>query len=320
VTTVEQPPGDLLVGDVDAPAFASWGSRVVAALLDSAILTATAFLSGSLADVTWWIQLGTSDETHVLGSVAAVAGVLLLLQALTGATPGKRVVGIRVVRELSGRPPGVLLTLVREVVHVVDAICFLGYLRPLWHARGRTIADSAAATDVVRGRPGPRPAGVDTWTAGAVLVCAVGVGFAVGGTSTNGGYSSTCTTTAVGDVEVEAVDLDWGSVTSSTRLGVTRTSGTSEDLVATWVFASGAVPPDGTELSVTIESGDGDESVTRTGTVVDARLVLDGTTYPGTWTMRFPPADVAATGLDRSWHADVTTPERTVEVCSGEHY
>jgi Mce-associated membrane protein len=209
---------------------------------------------------------------------------------------------------------------VREVVHVVDAICYLGYLRPLWHARGRTVADSAAATDVVTGRPGPRIGWVDPWTVAAAVLCALAVGFTLGGSSTNGGYSSTCDTTAVGGAQVEQVDLDWGSITSSTRLGVTRTSGTSKDLVATWVFAGDTAPPDGTRLSITVTADDGDAPVTRTGTVVGGDLVVDGPSAPGAWTMRLPADEVARTGPDRRWHADVTTPGGTVEVCSGEHY
>jgi len=321
VTTLEQSLGDVLVGDVDTAELASWGSRVVAALLDSAILTGTAFLvDGRLQGVSWWISFSQEDAVPVGGTVVVTLLLLLLLQAVTGATPGKRLVGIRVVHEGTGRPAGVLRTLAREVAHVLDALCYIGYLRPLWNERRRTLADSAAATDVVRGRPGPRVHGFDVVTAASAVVCAAAVGFAVGGTtSSDAGGSFACTGTQAEASGVELVDLRWWA-SGSTRLGVTRDAQPADDLVATWVFAQDVVPPDGTVLSATITSDDGTFRVTRVGTVDDGSLVgeVGVSNLADDWSIRIPAEAVAGVGPHWRWTATLTPPGTTTEVCPVE--
>ncbi|SFK00101.1 RDD family protein [Cellulomonas sp. KH9] len=177
---------------------ASWSSRVVAFLLDSAVI----------ATCVWWVAPGASPpglwpglasppsaprpsldpstgaaiEASPPGSwpVALLVLVVLVLQGWTGASLGKRAVGIVVVRAADGRPAGLVRTLVRQLLHVLDAILLLGYLRPLWHAEGRTFADSLAGTVVVASPWPPAwhavPPGVDRWARPVVwLVCAVGV-------------------------------------------------------------------------------------------------------------------------------------------------
>lgn len=171
---------------VDGPAYAPWGQRVVAAILDDAIL----------AGVTW-LTLGTGFSPVTLTPGFAAAGtenwsggplvlvpvavlvVLLVLQALTGWTPGKLVTGIRVVREDEHRPAGLWRTAARWVLHVLDAILLIGYLRPLWHAKRQTFADSIVRTVVVRGVLDlPRRPRVAVYVAAAVT-CVLGVGYCV---------------------------------------------------------------------------------------------------------------------------------------------
>ncbi|MDR7383181.1 RDD family protein [Promicromonospora iranensis] len=149
----------LLAGAV-APPYARWLQRVVAAVLDNAILAGVTWLAlgggstqptltpgyGPVGDAAW------PDDPLVLVPIGAVV-LLLTLQALTGWTPGKLVVGIRVVRERSGGPAGWWTTLVRWVLHLLDAILLIGYLRPLWHAKRQTFADTIAHTVVVQHLP-----------------------------------------------------------------------------------------------------------------------------------------------------------------------
>lgn len=180
--------------DAPAPEPAPWSHRVVAVVLDTMLLSVVAWLAapGSAVPGMWpgLPLLPDPAQAPVTGSeavgptsswVVATAIVLqLLLQGWTGATVGKRAVGLVVVGATTGRPPGVLRTLVRQVLHVLDAILLIGYLRPLWEARRRTFADSLAGTVVVSAPWPPAwravPPGARRWSRpAAAALCVVGV-------------------------------------------------------------------------------------------------------------------------------------------------
>ena len=103
----------------DGPPLASWSRRVVAALLDDAILGGATWVllgSGVVApSLTPDAVLGTSERDGLVHSpVAWLASALLVgilvamlaLQGWTGATPGKRVAGVAIVRASDGLPVG----------------------------------------------------------------------------------------------------------------------------------------------------------------------------------------------------------------------
>nr|WP_157837893.1 RDD family protein [Cellulosimicrobium sp. MM] len=96
--------------------YASWSRRVVASLLDTAIAATVLFLAvGPAYEVAWipTISFGVSTEAPVPGGgwwAFGTAAALLALQAWTGATPGKRTVGIVVVHDATGRPAGLVRT------------------------------------------------------------------------------------------------------------------------------------------------------------------------------------------------------------------
>ena len=77
-----------------------------------------------------------------------------------GASIGKACLHLTVVDDRQGRPIGVLLTIVRSLAHVLDAIPFyLGYLWPLVDGRRQTFADKVMGTVVLHLPPRPpRPA------------------------------------------------------------------------------------------------------------------------------------------------------------------
>jgi len=65
----------------------------------------------------------------------------VIRQGRTGYTLGKTVVGIRLVRESTGEPAGMLSCFVRQFAHYVDSlICYLGWLWPLWDPKHQTLA------------------------------------------------------------------------------------------------------------------------------------------------------------------------------------
>ncbi len=155
-TAALRPPPD----DVVERRYASWLARVLAVAMDSGLLGLCVWLVAPGAGVpAVWPGLppwhGTVDAAPVgRGGAAAwtVAVVLLVqlgLQAWTGATIGKRAVGAVVVDHATGRPVGALRTVWRQLLHLLDAILLLGYLRPVWHPQRRTFADSLARTVVV---------------------------------------------------------------------------------------------------------------------------------------------------------------------------
>src|SRR6266545_1787584 len=64
-----------------------------------------------------------------------------ILQGRTGQSWGKKALNLRLVRMADGQPLGGLMCFVRDIVHVLDGICLIGYLWPLWDARRQTFAD-----------------------------------------------------------------------------------------------------------------------------------------------------------------------------------
>lgn len=68
-------------------------------------------------------------------------------QGRTGQSIGKSALRFMVVSEKTGKPIGFWLSLVRQLAHYVDqAICYVGYLWPLWDGKRQTIADKVMGT------------------------------------------------------------------------------------------------------------------------------------------------------------------------------
>lgn len=77
-------------------------------------------------------------------------GYFVVAEALTaGRTPGKRVVGLRVIRA-DGGAPGLLEALVRNIVRIIDLALGIGVVVMFFDRRSRRLGDLAAGTVVVR--------------------------------------------------------------------------------------------------------------------------------------------------------------------------
>lgn len=253
VTTPSDAPP--LVEPLVVATYATWSRRVVAALLDSAILSGVAWLATGDGPVWSLVMWGESGVESSSWGVAALA-TLALLQAYTGSTPGKRVVGIRILRAGTGRPAGLLLTVGRELAHLLDAIFMVGYLRPLWHERRRTFADSVCDTDAVHLPPpwspvrGATPAQArTTWL--ALAACAVGVLFSVGPSGSMSEELTDAACTVSGETPVEVTVGRTVEAATSTRLGVTRAERTERPVVQ-W----SSEEPGSTELWVRVTYGE----------------------------------------------------------------
>jgi Mce-associated membrane protein len=260
------------------PRFASWGKRVAAAVLDGAIGGAATFLAFGDQPITLpfigvtavrpdgqgtpghpWPANAWTDS----GWVVATVLVIVAMQAYLGATPGKLVLGIAVVRDNDARPIGLVRTIVRSLVHLLDSLFFIGYLRPLWNAQRRTFADSILSTVVLDTRrprrhrwfardPGPpdsweAPMAPGWWpvvTAISAVVCMVGVLFTFGPSSERGSipFELSCEMTKA---DGGPIGFTGGTLSSSsdsattTRLGVSRrTRGSDGQIKATWRWSA----------------------------------------------------------------------------------
>jgi uncharacterized RDD family membrane protein YckC len=72
----------------------------------------------------------------------------------TGQSVGKRAMRLYLVSERTGNPMGAGMCFIRELLHYVDGIMYLGYLWPLWDPRRQTFADKVVSTVVAQA---PRP-------------------------------------------------------------------------------------------------------------------------------------------------------------------
>jgi uncharacterized RDD family membrane protein YckC len=145
-----------------AERFAHWGRRVGAFLLDELLL-----LPGWVLAIIGFVMITPSSGTRSrAASTGSGVGVLLVLVGYalmlgltiwnrwiragrTGQSWGKKVVGIRLVREADGQPIGAGLAFGRDLAHVVDGFFYLGYLWPLWDPKRQTFADKICSTVVL---------------------------------------------------------------------------------------------------------------------------------------------------------------------------
>jgi uncharacterized RDD family membrane protein YckC len=139
-------------GQPAAGPLAEWGQRVVGTLLDGAILLAGYIVVFVVALILGQIASGLGLLVGVLGYLTLLGYFILQLVKLgnTGQTIGKKVVGLKVIKEETGQPVGPGLAIGRQVCHLVDGlICYVGYLFPLWDAKKQTIADKLVGTVVL---------------------------------------------------------------------------------------------------------------------------------------------------------------------------
>jgi len=164
-------------GVLPKEAYASWGQRVGAFLLDYLLLLPFVLIGSILIGVgaastaqTVNYDSATGSYSTTGGGVSALAVLGYLIYTLgvlavsiwnrwytagkTGQSFGKRVMGLKLVREADGQPIGVGMAFLRDLAHVVDGvICYVGYLFPLWDAKRQTLSDKIVSTVVYPGAP-----------------------------------------------------------------------------------------------------------------------------------------------------------------------
>jgi uncharacterized RDD family membrane protein YckC len=143
------------------------GSRTIAALLDyiilyGGILAAVVAYSMNRAALRGLLRsLGAPSWIDGYTEPALLAAIILLIffawwgyfvmfeMIWNGQTPGKRCLGLRVVRR-DGQPISLVASLVRNIVRAVDMFVFLGIVVMLIDKQSRRLGDFAAGTLVIR--------------------------------------------------------------------------------------------------------------------------------------------------------------------------
>ncbi len=128
---------------------AGFGIRLAAFLIDNVILTgALAVLLPILFDES--IAAETQSDGALFFGSAVSFSYFTLLVGLWGATLGKRVLGVRIVR-VDGSPVGIPRALARELATIFSVLILLGgYFMVAFRADKRALHDLIAGTVVVR--------------------------------------------------------------------------------------------------------------------------------------------------------------------------
>ncbi|MFJ9415760.1 RDD family protein [Streptomyces sp. NPDC101227] len=151
-------------------AYASWGARLGARLLDGLIIMV---IPGILYGIAFAVAMSNVKTCAYddyscradagppvfafllmgLAGLLVLAGGIFLIakEGSTGQTPGKKALGIRVVRDGTGAVPGFGTSFGRQACHYfLGGMCGLNFLWPLWDEKSQTWSDKICGTIVVR--------------------------------------------------------------------------------------------------------------------------------------------------------------------------
>ena len=115
---------------------------MLGALIDAAILVGGYIVVIIVAAILGKIASGLGILVGIIGYLAVIGlGIWnqVIVQGNTGQSIGKKQIGIKLISEQTGQPLGPGLTFVRQIAHVLDSICLIGYLWPLWDEKKQTL-------------------------------------------------------------------------------------------------------------------------------------------------------------------------------------
>jgi uncharacterized RDD family membrane protein YckC len=143
--------------------YARWWQRAVALLLDDipALIALGVFFAGYGVFLAAVLR-STSADLPSDGRLLMLLGGVLCVVAIgwtiynrwiragrTGQSVGKQVAGITLISELTQQPIGAFNAFVRDLVHILDGLAYVGFLWPLWDEKRQTFADKLVRTIVV---------------------------------------------------------------------------------------------------------------------------------------------------------------------------
>ncbi|OBA80624.1 hypothetical protein A9W99_16370 [Mycobacterium sp. 1164966.3] len=147
--------------------YTPWTTRALAGLIDygpvylvigiGAVLNAVLSSGSCVSNVSGYTATTQCSEPSVIGAVLLVvllsAGFGYMLwnngyrQGTTGSSIGKSLMKFKVVSEITGQPLGFGMSVLRQLAHTADAaICYIGFLLPLWDGKRQTLADKIMTT------------------------------------------------------------------------------------------------------------------------------------------------------------------------------
>jgi uncharacterized RDD family membrane protein YckC len=138
----DYPTPDYPAPSASSVAYANWGQRVGAYLIDVLPIIV-------LDTIGREISFGVYAIFALIGLAYTVYN-RWYLGGTTGQSLGKKALGLRLISEQSGQPIGPLMAFLRDICHILDTLaCFVGWLFPLWDAKRQTFADKIVGTVVV---------------------------------------------------------------------------------------------------------------------------------------------------------------------------
>lgn len=162
-------------------AYTPWSRRVAAWVIDFApslvgvIVYTVGYVVAFVRQFTGATEADTAPTWIGMVNPLVIVGLVIIIGALpwnlynrwivggtTGQSLGKRVVGTTLVSEQTDAPLGAGMAFLRDLVHTLDGVAYVGYLWPLWDEKRQTLADKLMQTVVKPAKPVSTPAAART--------------------------------------------------------------------------------------------------------------------------------------------------------------
>lgn len=132
------------MADMKKPKYAGFWIRLAATLIDVLVIG----IPASILQVGLIFATGSNSMMYVV-ELAAVA-LVIYLDGIKGGTPGKLILGMRIVNE-KGKYIGIPMAILRYIGKILSGIILLiGYLMIAWDKRKQGLHDKIAKTFVVK--------------------------------------------------------------------------------------------------------------------------------------------------------------------------
>lgn len=158
-----------MIKQLSTESYTPWLTRALAVLIDAIpviVIAGIAFLVGLFTQDPPKCEQTAVDYGVIETCTQDISGIALIAwgvaslamfafwvwnygikQGRTGSSLGKAIMKFKVVSEVSGEPLGAGRSLLRQIAHAIDgALCYVGFLFPLWDKKRQTLADKLMTT------------------------------------------------------------------------------------------------------------------------------------------------------------------------------
>lgn len=148
------PMGAVASGSSPWGEYAPWGTRALGLLIDWVLFALVPYIAlFVIGSVLGAISDALGALFIFLGYIVVAALFIYVLGygvGTTGQSPGKRVMGIKIVSKETGQVIGGGAGVGRWFAHIIDSlVCYIGWLLPLFDAEKQTIADKLIGTHAI---------------------------------------------------------------------------------------------------------------------------------------------------------------------------